>query len=167
MVHKVLRRKPELVVSVSCTTRPIRSGERDGIDYHFIPAAEFLGMRDRGDFLESAEVYGHLYGTPRGPIDEALARGRSVLAELDIQGAASVKRARPQAVLIFIETPSLDDLWRRLRGRGTEDPETLSRRMRSAYEEIKAKRLYDHIIVNDDVDRAAGEMLRILEEEGA
>ena len=151
-----------MFLSVSSTTRPARPGERHGIDYHFIPEAQFLGMRDRGEFLESAEVYGNYYGTPRAPVDQALSVGRDVLCELDIQGAQAIARAEPHAILVFIEPPSLDDLGMRLRGRGTEDPESISRRLRSAYDEVKKKGLYDHIVVNDQVDRAVEEVLRIM-----
>jgi guanylate kinase len=165
IVREILRRDPELVLSISATTRPIRPGERSGIDYHFLSVPEFIGMRDRSEFLESAEVYDNYYGTPRGPIESALASGRSVLAELDIQGAQSVKRAKPDAVLIFIEPPSLDDLFGRLRGRGTEDAESLARRLRAAYDEMKLRGIYDHIVVNDEIERAAAEVARIIEEE--
>ena len=120
-------------------------------------------MRERGAFLESAEVYGHFYGTPREPVEEALGADRDVICELDIQGAAAVKRAKPEAILVFIEPPSLDELFTRLRGRGTEDPEALRTRVQAAYEEVKAKGLYDHIVVNADVTQAADELLRILE----
>jgi guanylate kinase len=162
VVSEVLRRKPEVVLSVSATTRPARQGEREGIDYRFISVAEFLGMRDRGEFLEWAEVYGNYYGTPRAPVEIALSSGRDVLCELDIQGAQSVKKAMPKAVLVFIEPPSLDDLLLRLRGRGTEDPESISKRVMAAYDEVKNKMLYDHIIVNDDVAEAAAAFTRIL-----
>lgn len=165
VVRQVLASRPDIVVSVSATTRPARRGERNGIDYRFVSRADFLGMRDRGDLLEWAEVYGNLYGTPRGPVEEALAAGRTVIAELDIQGAIATKRAKPEAVLVFIEPPSLDDLVLRLRGRGTEDTESLSRRVRAAYDEVKAKGSYDHIVVNDEVGKAAGELLRIIEQE--
>ena len=124
VVRELLSGSPDLVLSVSATTRPVRPAERQGIDYHFVSVPEFIGMRDRGEFLESAEVYGNHYGTPRGPVEAALAAGRSVIAELDIQGAQAVKRAKPEAILIFIEPPSLDDLFGRLRGRGTEDAES-------------------------------------------
>jgi guanylate kinase len=163
VVREVLRRRPDIFLSVSATTRPARPHERNGIHYSFISVPQFLGMRDRGEFLESADVYGNYYGTPRGPVDQALASGREVICELDIQGALSVKRAKPDSVLIFIEPPSLDELFLRLRGRGTEDPETLSKRMRAAYEELKKKATYDHIVINDDVGRAAEEVIRILE----
>lgn len=163
VVKGVLERRPDVFLSVSSTTRPARPGERHGADYHFIPEAEFLGMRDRGEFLESAEVYGNHYGTPRTPVEAALRVGKDVLCELDIQGAQAIKRAEPHAILVFIEPPSLDDLTVRLRGRGTEDATALSKRLRSAYNEVKNKGLYDHIVVNDRVDRAVAELLRIME----
>lgn len=162
VVQEVLVRRPDVVLSVSVTTRPARPGEREGIDYRFISVPEFLGMRDRGEFLEWAEVYGNYYGTPRAPVDIALSTGRDVLCELDIQGAMSIKKAVPKAVLVFIEPPSLDDLLLRLRGRGTEDPESISKRVMAAYDEVKNKGLYDHIVVNDDVADAAEELTRIL-----
>lgn len=160
----LLERKPDLFLSLSFTTRPARPGERHGADYKFISVPEFLGMRDRGEFLEWAEVYGNYYGTPRAPVENALAAGRDVVCELDIQGALSVKRAKPEAVLVFIEPPSLDELFLRLRGRGTEDPHTLSKRMRAAYEEVKKKGEYDHIVVNESVKTAVDELVRILEQ---
>jgi len=163
VIREVLKRHPEVSLSVSATTRPLRPGERNGIDYLFLSVPEFIGMRDRGEFLESAEVYGNHYGTPRGPVDAALRAGRDVILELDIQGAASVKRAKPEAVLVFIEPPSLDDLQDRIRGRGTEDPEALFKRLEAAYEEVRSKGTYDHIVVNDEVDRAADELARIIE----
>jgi guanylate kinase len=162
VVREVLKRVPGVKVSVSATTRPARPHERNGIDYTFIPLAEFLGMRDRGEFLESAQVYGNYYGTPREAVEAAIAAGNAVICELDIQGAQAVKRAKPDATLIFIEPPSLDDLYLRLRGRGTEDVENMSQRMRAAYEELKNKGVYDHIIINDEVGRAADELVRIL-----
>ncbi len=164
VVKEILRRKPNIVLSISATTRPARQHERNGIEYHFIPKQEFLGMRDRGEFLESAEVYGHYYGTPRAPVEAALASGRDVLCELDIQGARSVKRAKPDASLIFIEPPSLDELFLRLRGRGTEDADSMTQRLREAYEELKSKGLYDHIVVNDDLGTAVDDVIRILEQ---
>jgi guanylate kinase len=163
VVQKVLKRKPDIVLSVSVTTRPARPGEREGIDYRFISIPEFMGMRDRGEFLEWAEVYGNYYGTPRAPVEIALSSGRHVISELDIQGALSIKKAVPKAVLVFIEPPSLDDLLLRLRGRGTDDPESISKRVMAAYDEVKNKGLYDHIVVNDDVEQAAEELTRILD----
>lgn len=152
-----------MILSTSATTRPARRGERHGIDYIFVTKEEFLARRDRGEFLETAEVYEHFYGTPREPVEKALQEGRDVILEIDIQGAVSVKRALPEAILVFIEPPSLDTLSRRLRGRGTEDPESLTKRMRYWYEELKAKGTYDYIIVNDDLERAVGQLVRILD----
>ena len=163
VIRELLARRPELELSVSATTRPARPGERNGVDYRFISEPEFLGMRDSGEFLESAEVYGNYYGTPRGPVEAALSAGRDVICELDIQGAMSVKRSKPDSIMIFIEPPSLDDLFLRLRGRGTDDPDTVSRRVRAAYEEVKRKGVYDHIVVNDEVQRAVKEVIRILD----
>ncbi len=163
VVRGVLAHRPDVFLSISATTRPARQGERHGVDYHFIPEPEFLGMRDRGEFLESAEVYGNHYGTPRRPVEAALSIGKDVLCELDIQGAQAIKRAEPQAILIFIEPPSLDDLKVRLRGRGTEDHDTLAQRLRAAYDEVKVKGIYDHIVVNDQVERAVDELLRIMD----
>ena len=163
VIREVLKTHPEVTLSISATTRSLRPGERNGVDYLFLSVPEFIGMRDRGEFLESAEVYGNYYGTPRAPVESALRAGRDVLLELDIQGAASVKRAKPDAVLVFIEPPSLDDLHDRIRGRGTEDPEALFKRLEAAYEEVRSKGTYDHIVVNDEVERAAAELARIIE----
>ena len=165
LVRGVLKKRPDISTTVSATTRPARRGEVNGTDYLFISEPEFIGMRDRGEFLESAEVYGNLYGTPRAPVEQAIVQGRSIIAELDIQGAQAVKRAKPEAILIFIEPPSLDELFLRLRGRGTEDAETMSRRLKAAYEEVKIKGVYDHIVVNDSVERATDALIRILESE--
>lgn len=163
VVRELLKRRPEVKVSVSVTTRPARPHERHGVDYTFTSVPQFLGMRDRGEFLESAQVYGNYYGTPREPVETGIAAGHKVILELDIQGALAVKRAKPDAVLIFIEPPSLDDLFLRLRGRGTEDIENMSKRMRAAYEELKNKGVYDYIVINDDIGKAADELVRILE----
>lgn len=164
VVRGVLERRPDILLSVSTTTRPPRPGERDGVHYRFVARSDFVAARDRGEFLEWAEVYGNLYGTPRKSVDEALLSGRDVVCELDIQGAMQVKRAKPEAVLIFIEPPSLDDLVLRLRGRGTEDPAGFSKRVAAAYEEVKKKGRYDHLVVNDNVGRAVDDLVRILDE---
>ena len=165
VVREVLARRPDIFLSVSYTTRPARPGERNGIDYHFVSRQDFLRLRELGEFLEWAEVYGNLYGTPKSPIEDAEAAVRDVIAELDIQCALAVKRARPDSVLVFIEPPSLDDLTLRLRGRGTENPSSMSRRVTAAYEEVKKKGAYDHVVVNDELNQAVGALLRILERE--
>ena len=165
VVRGLLERHPDMVLSVSATTRPARPGERNGTDYIFMSRTEFAAMRERGEFLEWAEVYGNFYGTPRGPVDQAMAMGRDVIAELDIQGAQSAKRAKPDAVLIFIEPPFFEDLVLRFRGRGTDDPETISKRVKVAYDEVKTKGSYDHIIVNDRVEDAVEQLVRIITEQ--
>lgn len=164
MVKGVLAKRPEVVLSVSATTRAPRPGERNGVDYHFLSAREFEELRERGGFLEWAEVYGNFYGTPRDAVESAMSRGRDVLCELDIQGALAIKRAKPEAILIFVEPPSLDDLFTRLRGRGTDDPETIAKRVKAAYAEVKNKGSYDHIVVNDRLEDAVDQVVRILDE---
>jgi guanylate kinase len=163
LIAEALKRRPDIVLTVSATTRPARAGERDGVDYSFIAVEDFLALRDRGAFMESARVYGNYYGTLRAQVDEPLALGRDVIVEVDIQGAESIKRAMPDAVLVFVEPSSFEDLARRLRGRGTEQADDLGRRIEAAYEEVKVKGTYDHIVVNDDLDRAVEDFLRILE----
>ena len=162
VVREVLKERPDIFLSVSATTRPARAGERNGVDYHFVSADEFARMREQGEFLEWARVYDNFYGTPRTPIDDSVGAGRDVIAELDIQGAMMVKRARPEAILVFIEPPSLEELAPRLRGRGTEDASALSRRLQAAYEEVKKKEAYDHVVVNDDLGEAVSSLLRII-----
>lgn len=163
VVQEILKKRPELVISVSVTTRPARPGERNGLHYHFISEQDFKAMRDRGDLLEWAQVFHNYYGTPRLPLEAALASGSDVICELDIQGAESIKRARPEARLIFIEPPSMEDLKSRLRGRGTEDPRDMTARIDGAYAEMKRKELYDHIIVNDRLEDAVADLLRIID----
>jgi guanylate kinase len=165
-VRKVLELKPDISVSVSVTTRPARRGEVNGADYTFVTRQEFIRMREAGELLEWAEVYRNYYGTPRLQVEAALAAGQDVICELDIQGATSVKRAKPDAVLVFIEPPSMEELMLRLRGRGTEEHDDMAVRIDAAYEEIRKKELYDHIVVNDDANRAAAELVRIIEESG-
>jgi guanylate kinase len=164
LIQEVLKRRPEVMLSTSATTRPARAGEQDGVHYYFTPTETFRAMSDAGEFLEWAEVYGHMYGTPRQPVEQALNSGKDVMLELDIQGAVAVKRALPHAVLVFVEPPSFHELKARLRGRGTEDAGALGRRMQAAYEETKAKGLYDHILINDEIKRATEEFIRILDD---
>jgi guanylate kinase len=163
LIQEVLKRRPDIMLSTSVTTRPARAGELDGVHYHFIPPEKFIAMRDAGNLLESAQVYGYSYGTPRAPVEEAVAGGRDVVLELDIQGAISVKRAMPEAILVFVEPPSFHELKARLRGRGTEDAGALGRRIEAAYDETKARGQYDHIVINDEIEAATEEFIRILD----
>jgi guanylate kinase len=163
VVAGLRERRPDVFLSVSSTTRPARRGEIDGVNYHFVSERDFVAGRDRGDFLETAEVYGNYYGTPRAPVEAALRQGRDVILELDIQGALAVKRALPDSALIFIEPPSLEELFTRLRGRRTEDPDALRRRVQAAYDEVKEKGAYDHIVVNDRIEEAIAQVIRIMD----
>ena len=144
-----------LVFSVSHTTRAPRPGEVHGRDYYFVAEAEFEAMLERGEFLEWAEVHGNFYGTSRGAVEDALRRGLDVVLEIDVQGARQVKEAFPQAVLVFIMPPSLEELERRLSSRGTEGEESLRLRLENARAEIRQARWYEYIIVNDVLEKAA------------
>ncbi|MEY3023094.1 MAG: hypothetical protein RIS86_2292 [Planctomycetota bacterium] len=145
----------DVTYSVSATTRPRRAGEVDGVDYHFHSRADFEHLIASGGLLEYATYVGDHYGTPAAPVDEALAAGRDVLLEIELAGARQVKSRRPDAVMIFIVPPSMAELERRLRGRGTDDDAKIARRLERARDEIRAVREFDYAIVNDDLARAA------------
>ena len=136
MVRRLRALRPDLAYSVSCTTRPPRPGETDGVDYRFVSAAAFSRLVEEGAFLEWADVFGHRYGTLWRPIEEALDSGKRVILEIDVQGAASVRRRRPEAVLIFLAPPSVDELARRLRARHTESEPELEVRLAAARREM-------------------------------
>ena len=141
--------------SVSATTRPIREGEVDGVDYHFLSREEFRAKVEVGAFVEYAEVYGNMYGTLRAPMDAAIAARRVFLVEIDVQGALQLRALDEPGVYVFIAPPSFDELKRRLVGRGTESPEVLERRLKKAEDEYRERVKYDHVVINDDLDRAA------------
>lgn len=162
-VVKALRAAyPQLAVSVSATTRAPRPGEVDGRDYHFLSADGFAALIDGGGFLEWAEFAGNRYGTPWASIEQPLTDGRTVILEIEIQGAGQVRARFPQATLIFLAPPSGEALLERLRGRGTDDPERIRERLALAESELAAAPDFDAVVVNDDVDRAVGEIGRIL-----
>jgi len=153
--------------SVSATTRARRPGETEGVDYHFLDRAAFEDMIARGEFLEHAAYVGDHYGTPAAPVDAALAAGRDVLLEIELDGARQVKAARPEAVMIFIAPPSLAELERRLRGRGTDGEAKIQRRLARARDEIRALREFDYLIVNDRLGEAAATLRAVLDAERA
>lgn len=154
---------PDVLLSVSATTRAPRPGELDGVHYYFVDDAEFDAMVARGDLLEWAVVHtAARYGTPRPPVEAALASGRSVLLEIDLQGARQVRASMPDAVLVFLLPPSWEELVRRLVGRGTESPEEQARRLETARVELAAQDEFDELVVNDDVRRAAQEVVDLL-----
>lgn len=160
---------PELLFSVSATTRPARPGEVDGRDYRFVSREEFDALIERGELLEWAEVHGGLQrsGTPRVPVEQALDRGRPVLVEVDLQGARSVKRVLPEAVTVFVAPPSMEELARRLTDRGTDTPEQRERRLRTAIEEMDAQGEFDEVVVNDDLQAVIGRLVALVVDRGA
>lgn len=161
-IVRALLGDPRVEFSVSATTRPKRPGEVDGRDYHFLTPEEFQQKVRAGEFIEFANVHGNLYGTLRGPMERALAEGRIYLIEIDVQGAAQLQALGIPGVYIFIAPPSFEALRRRLRGRGTDPPEVIERRLAKAEDEWRERVRYDHVVVNDDVDRAVAEVRGIL-----
>jgi guanylate kinase len=153
---------PEVWVSVSATTRPMRPGEVEGSSYFFVSVADFEAMSDRGELLERATYAGNLYGTPRAPVEERLRAGVPVLLEIEIQGARQVRALDPDAFLVFLAPPSWDELERRLRGRGTEDPAVIERRLAQASVELAAEGEFDTVIVNTSVAEAAQQLAALL-----
>ncbi|MBV8678942.1 MAG: guanylate kinase [Aquitalea sp.] len=161
LVAALLQAEPTVELSVSYTTRPARSGEIDGKHYHFVDQAVFKGMIERQDFLEYAEVYGNFYGTSVRWLQSRLEEGRDILLEIDWQGAEQVRKVFPGAIGIFILPPSIEELERRLRGRGTDSEEVILRRLASARSEIDKVAEYDYIVVNDDFERARLDLISI------
>lgn len=154
---------PDLFYSVSMTTRAPRRGEVDGVDYRFVSVDDFLALIDGGDLLEWAVVHGtNYYGTPRRPVDDALAAGRQVVLEIDLQGARQVKQNLPEARLVFLTPPSWDELVSRLQGRGTENVEAQARRLATARIELEAVAEADHIIENRDLEDTVATLVTLL-----
>lgn len=159
---KLLADLPEVAYSISATTRIPRPGEVDGREYYFLSVEEFKTWIAEEKFLEYANVYGNFYGTPLNKIEERLNRGEDILLEIDVQGALNVKEKCPEGIYIFLLPPSLDELKRRIEGRGTENPESLARRLKNAVAEIKIGLQYDYVVVNDTIDNAAAQIKAIL-----
>jgi guanylate kinase len=162
VVAEVRRRLPELDFSISYTTRQPRGAERDGREYHFVERAAFERMIAEGAFAEWAQVHGNFYGTPCAPLDEAMASGRDILLDIDVQGGMSIKHAYPEAVAVFFLPPSFDELRKRLSGRKTDTPEQIKIRLENAQEELAFKDKYDVLIVNDEVEKAADELVQLI-----
>jgi guanylate kinase len=162
VIAAVRRRHPDVWLSVSVTTREPRPGEVDGVQYHFVDQAEFERMAAAGELLEHAVYAGHGYGTPRAPVEQRLADGVPALLEIELQGARQVRRAMPDAQLVFLAPPSFDELARRLVGRGTEDPERVRRRLDAARIEMAAEDEFDVVVVNDDLEQAADRLVALL-----
>lgn len=153
---------PRLWLSVSATTRPPRPGEVDGRDYLFLDRSTFEKWREQGDFVESFEVFGHCYGTPRRPLEEHLAAGDDVLLEIDVQGAMAVREAFPDSVLVFLRPPSREVQRARLERRAGDGPDVIARRLAKADAEEAMAPQFDRVVVNDDLEAAVGEVAAIL-----
>lgn len=163
IVSRLLDANSRIWASVSATTRPARAGEIDGVHYHFVSDEEFDRLIDEGQMLEWACVHGkHRYGTPRQPVLDAQEKGLIPLLEIDLDGARQIRQSMPEAVQIFIEPPSMEELERRLRGRGTEDEEEIQRRLETARGEMSARDEFDMCIVNKDVSGATRQILHLM-----
>lgn len=157
--------QPGMLFSVSATTRPPRAGELDGADYHFYDEERFAVAERAGEFIETADVHGYRYGTPRRPLEEALAEGRDIVLDIDVQGGASIRQIFADAVLIFIVPPSMRVLRERLERRRSEEPAVIERRLANARREMSRAPEYDYLIVNDVLERAVAEVLAVLQAE--
>lgn len=165
IARQLLGRRNDVGYSISCTTRTPRDGERDGTDYYFLSKEQFLARRQAGDFAESAQVHGNLYGTLKSEIARVLGSGKHVIMDIDVQGASQIRKAFPQAVTVFVLPPSADVLLDRLRRRKTESPQGLVARLNSALHELRAVEEYEYVVVNDDLDRAVRQVGAILDAE--
>lgn len=164
VVRELLKQSDNIVLSVSATTREPRRGEVNGVDYFFLSHEEFDQMIAKGQMLEYAIVHGtNKYGTPREPVEAALSAGKEVVLEIDIQGARQVKRAMPEALLIFIAPPSWDELVRRLSLRGTETEDEQARRLETARQELASADEFDAVIINEDIAKCAREVLDLIQ----
>ena len=159
LIGRLLERVPDLELSVSATTRAPRPGERGGVDYHFMSDDEFDRLAREGQLLEHATYSGRRYGTPRSEVEPRLADGRSVVLEIEVQGARQIREAMPEAVRVFIAPPSPEALRPRLEGRATDRPEDIERRLEAAQGELEARREFGHVVVNDDLERATDELV--------
>jgi guanylate kinase len=163
VVAAVRRSYPHVWVSVSATTRAPRPGERDGREYRFVTREQFQQLIDAGELLEWAQFAGNLYGTPRQPVLDHLAAGTPALLEIELQGARQVRAAMPEAHLVFLTPPTWQELERRLAGRGTEAPDVIAARLERARVELAAEGEFDAVVVNDDVERAAAQLVGLIE----
>lgn len=165
ILRELFRREEGLRMSVSATTRQPRPGEVDGKDYYFVSRDTFQQWVDTGSMLEHAEYVGNCYGTPKGPVEEWLAQGLDVVLEIDVQGGSQIKELAPDCVSVFITPPSMEVLEKRLRERGTEDEETIRKRLAAARQELAFAERYDYIVVNDQLEDAVEDMRAILRSE--
>ncbi len=165
IARELLRRRPDLGYSVSCTTRPARDGEVEGEAYFFVSPKQFEESSRSGEFAEFAEVHGNWYGTLRSEVDRVLSSGRHVVMDIDVQGAGQFRVAYPQSVLVFILPPDAPSMLKRLAGRGSESSKSLARRIESAISELRAVDIYGYLVVNDDLEDAIKAVSGIIDAE--
>jgi guanylate kinase len=173
LCNRLTEKFPQMVYSVSCTTRAPRGDERNGVHYHFLSDEEFSARMAAGEFLEHALVHGNRYGTLKQTVYDALKQGCDIIMDIDVQGASQIRRAcaamrdedpiKRSFVDIFIAPPSMDELRRRLCGRATDSVDVIEKRMRNATDEMKHQPLYQHTVINDDFEKAADELIKIIE----
>lgn len=161
----LLQRRSDVGYSVSCTTRPPRAGEVDGVDYHFLSPEAFAAAVQRGEFAEWAEVHGRRYGTLKREVERVMGEGKHVMLDIDVQGARQLVQQFLEAVTIFVVPPSLESLVARLTGRNSESSETLALRLRNAQVELQEAERYQHVVVNDNLDDAVARVSAIIDEE--
>jgi guanylate kinase len=167
LVERLVAARPECTFSISATTRPRRSTEVDGVQYEFVTKEEFERRRSAGQFLEWAQVHDHFYATPSRFVDDGVHQGRVVVLDVDVQGGASVRRARSDAVSVFIYPPSIDALRQRLLKRDTDAPDVVDLRLRNAPGELAEWREYDYLVMNDDLEQAVARLTAIVDAERA
>ena len=161
VIEKLLP-KCDIVKSVSATTRDIRPGEKNGVDYYFVSREEFEKMINEGQMLEYTQYVGNYYGTPKAPVDKWLCEGKNVLLKIEVDGGAQIKEKAPECVSIFILPPSIEELERRLRGRSTDSEAAINKRLETAKLEMQCAKLYDYNVINDDLDLAVEEIIGII-----
>lgn len=162
LCDRAVEKLPNLEYSISCTTRPMRPGERDGIDYVFVAEKKFREMARQQAFVEWARVHDHFYGTPKKFLEKSIKAGKDVILDIDVQGAMSIRKCFPQAVLVFIMTPTLAELERRLRSRNKDSDAVIRTRLRNARTELTYLPRYDYLIINDDLDAAVVQLESVI-----
>ena len=166
LLHALMKKRPGVEFSVSCTTRKPRPGEQDGKDYHFIDRGGFERLQAAGEFIEHADVFGNLYGTRRSVVESALAAGRDLILEIDWQGARQVRERLPEAVQVFVLPPSRAALETRLRRRGSDSEEAIARRLEESVHEMSHWKDFDYVVVNRDFDAALADLEAVLDGRG-
>ena len=158
-LHKIM---PEVLYTISLTTRSPRRGEKNGEDYHYVTPEEFKKKVAENDFIEYAEVHGYWYGTPKSFVDESLKKGKVILLDIDVQGGRQIKKIYPESVLVFVAPPSLEVLESRLRARGQDDEKTIQKRLKNAIQELDQSKYYDYLIVNDEIPHAVDQLRGVI-----